>query len=95
MWAVDELQQVNGMLHVWGAQCTGAFPLGVTCCPLLRTVGDRGDCWHARLQFDGDFEARAAGAAADNRVLRYVAAIDVAAGTCSVGLQVRGNAALR
>jgi len=53
----------------------------------------RGLIRRARAQFDGDFEARAAGAAASGRVLRYVAAIDIAAGACSVGLQVRGRTA--
>jgi len=49
-------------------------------------------CARARAQFDGEFDARAAGAAASGRVLRYVAAVDIAAGACSVGLQARGSA---
>ncbi len=40
-------------------------------------------------QFDAAFEARVADAASRGCVLRYVAAVDVAAGACTVRLQVR------
>lgn len=43
------------------------------------------------LQFDADFEARVADAAGRGCVLRYIATVDVASGTCQIGLKVCGN----
>ena len=59
--------------------CTGSVPNAVRVCAqqLVR--------W---AQFDAAFEARVQDAANAGCVLRYVAAVDVAAGACTVRLKV-------